>query len=98
MADEWLSEITVFAKANGPLTKHIALRDGKITNDSSCCRMANGSARRVKIESVQALADLINNLAPNQALALGRLKDGVPDGAKVVTRDSIAGAQKRRPC
>ena len=65
-------EITVFEKHGGPLTKRIALRDGKMANDSSACRMANGSARRVKIDKMQVLADLIDNLASNQACALGR--------------------------
>jgi hypothetical protein len=40
--NEWLSEITVFEKVGGPLTKHLALRDRKIVNDSSACRTANG--------------------------------------------------------
>ena len=88
-----LGEITVFKKSNGPLTKHIALRDGKIVNDSSACFMARGSAHRARIDSVQALADLINNFAPNQAYALGRLKDGIPDGAKVVRKDELNGAK-----
>ena len=34
--------------------------------------MAHGVARRVTISSAQALADLINNFASNQAHALGR--------------------------
>jgi hypothetical protein len=70
--NECLGEITVFEKSGGPLTKRLALRDGKIVNDSSACFMAHGVARRVTISSVQALADLINNFAPNQAYALGR--------------------------
>ena len=90
--NECLGEITVFKKSGGPLTKRLALRDRKIVNDSSACFMARGSAHRVKIDSVQALADLINNFAPNQAYALGRLKDGVPDGAKVVVADELKDA------
>jgi len=66
------TEFTVFEKRDGPLTKRIALRDGKIVNDSSACRMANGSARRVRLDSMAALADLIDNFASNQAYALGR--------------------------
>jgi hypothetical protein len=87
--NECLGEITVFEKIGGPLTKRLALRDGKIVNDSSACFMANGSAHRVKIASMRALADRINNFAPNQAYALGCLKDGVPDGAKVVVADEL---------
>jgi hypothetical protein len=51
-----------------PLTKRIALRDG----NGSACLMTTGFAWRVRIESMQALAGLINNLALNQVCALGR--------------------------
>jgi hypothetical protein len=90
-------EITVFTKANGPLTKTIALSDGKPVSDSAACRMANGTARRVRFSGeayavMQALADLINNLNPNEAYALGRLKDGVLDHVRVVRADKLNGA------
>ena len=70
--NECRTEIIVFEKSDGPLTKRLALRDGKIINDSAASRMANGFARRVKIHSMQELASLINNLKPDQAYALGR--------------------------
>jgi hypothetical protein len=82
-------EVTVFKKTGGPLTKKIALRDGAIVNDSAACFMAKGTAHRVKVDSVQALAALINSFGPSQAYALGCLKDGVPDGATVVVADAI---------
>jgi hypothetical protein len=82
-------EITVFEKSNGPLTKRIALRDGKIVNDSAACFMSQGTARRVIISSMQDLANLINGLKPNEAYALGRLKDGLPECCKVVRRDRL---------
>ena len=66
--NEYLGEITVFEKSDGPLTKRLALRDGKIDSDSSNCRMARGTARRNKIDSVQALAELINNFDPEAKL------------------------------
>ena len=90
--NECLGEITVFKKSEGPLTKRLALRDDKIVNDSSACFMAYGSAHRVKIHSMQEFANLINNFAQNQAYALGRLKDGVPDDADVVRKDELNGA------
>jgi hypothetical protein len=62
-----LGEITVFEKSGGPLTKRLVLRGDKIVNDSSACFMVHGSARRVKIHSMQELAKLINNLKPNQS-------------------------------
>jgi hypothetical protein len=90
--NDCLSEITVFEKSGGVLTKRLALRDGKIVNDSSACFMTHGSAHRIKIYNMQGFADLINNFAQNQAYALGRLKDGVPDGAKVVVADELKDA------
>jgi hypothetical protein len=71
-SNECLGEITVFKKSGGPLTKRLALRDGKIINDSSACFMTHGTTHRVKIDDVRAFADLINNFASNQAYALGR--------------------------
>jgi hypothetical protein len=52
--NECLGEITVLQKSNGPPTRRLALRDGKIVNDSSACFMANGVAHRVKVDDVQA--------------------------------------------
>jgi len=86
------TEITVFEKTSGPLTKRIALRNGKIVNDSSACCMANGTARRVKIDNMQELANLINNFSSSQAYALGRLKDGLPDRVRVIRADKLNGA------
>src|SRR6516165_7494214 len=87
-----LGEITVFKKSGGRLSKRITLHDGKIVNDSSDCFMAHGSAHRAPIDTVQALADLINKFASNQAYALGRLKDGVLDDAKVITAAELKDA------
>jgi hypothetical protein len=92
VSNEWRAEITVFEKSGGPLTKRIALLDGKIVNDSSACRMANGHARRVKIDDIQALADLINSFNSSEAYALGRLKEGLPDQVRVVRADILNGA------
>jgi hypothetical protein len=86
-------QITVFEKNGGPLTKRIALVDGKIVSDGSDCLMAHGTARRAEIDGMPALAHLINNLAPNQAYALGRLKDGLDDPVQVVPAAKLNGAK-----
>jgi hypothetical protein len=55
--NECLGEIAVFQKSGGPLTKRIALGDdGKIINDSSTCRIANGlrGPRQVRDDAVRA--------------------------------------------
>lgn len=88
-----LAEITAFEKTGGPLTKRIMLRDGKIASDSSACRMSTGFARRVTIDNVQSLADLINGFKPNEAYALGRLKEGLPDRVQVVRKSDLAGME-----
>jgi hypothetical protein len=56
--NECLGEITVFEKIGAPLTKRIALRDGKIVNDSSACRTANGYARREQTHPVTEARDM----------------------------------------
>jgi hypothetical protein len=87
------AEITVFTKSGGPLSKHIELIAGRIANDSSSCRMARGSARRVRIDlaNLAELADLHNGFTSQEAYALGRLKDGLPGSVKVVRADKLNG-------
>jgi hypothetical protein len=82
--------VTVFQKAGGILTKRISLSaDGKIISDGSECRMSRGTARRVPVPTATALAGLINAMASHEALALGTLKDDIPDGVRVVTKDQV---------
>jgi hypothetical protein len=84
------AEITVFIKFGGPLTKRISLTaDGSIKSDGIACIRARGDARRVEIGSVDQLAGLIEQLPPNQAIALGALRTGLPDKVKVVTKAKL---------
>jgi hypothetical protein len=81
------AEITVFFKFGGSLTKCISLTaDGSTKSDGSACVMAHGEARRCEIASVEQLAGLIKQLSPNQAIALGALRTGLPDEVQVVTK------------
>jgi hypothetical protein len=42
------TEITVFTKTGGPLTKKITLgKSGKVVSDGSACKMSEGKAQRV---------------------------------------------------
>jgi hypothetical protein len=85
-------EITVFHKKNGVLSKKISLNDeGNIKSDGSECRMADGSACRVKLNSVNALADLIEQMSSNEALALGQLRSELPDKVKVIFARDLNG-------
>jgi hypothetical protein len=94
-------EITLLTKANGPLTKTISLTG----SDSSNCRMAKGNAKRMLLSassqaSVAHAADailtefakMLIGLKSDQAIALGRLRDGLPDSVAIEAKDKIDGA------
>jgi hypothetical protein len=88
-----MSELTLFTKTNGPLTKHISLSaDGTIISDDAACLMAHGEARRVELAGVGELAALIERLRPNEAIALGALRPGLQAPVKVVTKRKLNGA------
>ena len=85
-------ELTKFVKSgpNAILTKVAEVDDaGKIKIDGSECRMATGNAYRLPVPSVHALADAINSLESNEAIAIGALKKGISDGARVVTKRKL---------
>ena len=87
------SEITLFAKFSGPLTKRISLEaDGSIRSDGSACLMARGSACRIHLSAASDLGTLIERLKPNEAIALGALRDGLSDPVQVVTKHKLNGA------
>jgi Protein of unknown function (DUF3987) len=81
-------EIVVFTNARSrPLTKRISLnKDGKIYSDASACVMARGRAHRVKVAGVAELAAIIAKLGSSQALALGALREDLPDEVRIVTK------------
>jgi hypothetical protein len=91
--DEHLNiELTKFVKSgqNAILTKVASVdASGKIKIDGSKCRMSNGNAYRLLVPSVHALASAINSLGSNEAIAIGSLKEGVSDGAHVVTKREL---------
>ena len=83
-------EITVLRKADGALSKRITLtKSGKVKSDGSTCRMARGRARRVKLKDVAELAELIEPMGSSEALALGRLRAGLPDKVRVIRKDEL---------
>jgi hypothetical protein len=86
------AEITLLTKAGGPLTKRLALReDGTINADSSACLMPSGKARRLPIADIAQFATVIGKLETDQAIALGRLRPGLPDQVPIVTKDKLNG-------
>jgi hypothetical protein len=85
-----LIELTKLTKHGGPLTKKISLDpDGTPMKDSSACVMGRGTAERVRLDGVDALAVLIEGLTPSQALALGALRADLPDKVEVTTKAKL---------
>ena len=83
--------ITRLFKEGGPLTKQISLKpDGTMFSDGSSCVMSSGRAMRVKFQTLGEFADMIHAMEPNEALALGVLKDHIPDDVSVTTQDRLA--------
>src|SRR5262245_12603935 len=86
------AELTGFTKADGPLTKRISLApDGTVKSDGSACVMARGTAQRLRIADVGELAAVIETIRPEQAIALGALRTGLPEKVQVVTKNKING-------
>ena len=84
-------EITVFDKSGGILTKRISLKDGKVHSDGSACKMSEGTARRVEISGVEEFAKIIGGLRRFQGIALGAMRNDLPDEAKVVVAAKLNG-------
>jgi hypothetical protein len=83
-------ELTKLTKHGGPLTKKISLDpDGTLVKDGSACVMGRGTAERVRVDGVDALAVLIEDLTPSQALALGVLRADLPDKVEVTTKAKL---------
>jgi hypothetical protein len=83
-------ELTRLTKHGGPLTKRISLSpDGMLAKDGSACVMAHGTAERVRVAGVDALAALIEELTPSQALALGTLRPDLPDKVDITTKEKL---------
>jgi hypothetical protein len=94
MNNEWCAEITVFQKHGGILSKRIWLDGGKVVSDGSACLMSSGRARRAPITGIHAYADLVNSCAGNEAFALGRLIDNLPNDVRVVTAEELNGGHE----
>jgi hypothetical protein len=91
-------ELTGFAKNNGYLTKEIRLAsDGSVQCDSSNCVIAAGQAKRVRFDRMSEFAEGIGEMAPNCALSLGVMVDGVADITRVTTRRRLNGVAPRSP-
>jgi hypothetical protein len=87
-------ELTVFRTSGRILSKRLTLtKAGKVRADASQCGMSRGTARRVKLNTLAELAELIETMPVNEALTLGRLGADLPDQVSVVTKDNLGGAE-----
>src|SRR5262249_39359223 len=86
------TEITVFTKDRGPLTKHIVLGDdGKPRSDGSACVMPLGTAERARIANSAELGRLLETLPSTQALAIGTLRDDLPAKVEIKPKQKLNG-------
>jgi len=83
-------ELTRFTKHGGPLTKRLSLAsDGTLVKDGSACVMTRGTAERVKVIGINALAALIKDMTPSQAFTPGSLRSDLPNKVGVTTKDKL---------
>lgn len=86
-------QITLITKSDVPplLSKRISLdADGRLNSDGSGCLMSAGSAVRVFAETAGALAQIIAECRHDQAIALGALKEDLPDSVAVTIPSRLA--------
>jgi hypothetical protein len=90
-------EVTRFKKTGADpgsclLTKRLALStDGSLVSDGSACVMVEGFARRARLNGLDGHAALINNLNPDEAIALGALRPDLADEVRIVTKRRLEG-------
>ena len=89
-----LVELTRFTKADGPLTKRISISPlGTVESDGSACLMARGTAQRLRIADMGELGSVIEKIPDEQAIALGALRNDLPEEVQVVARHKLNGQQ-----
>jgi hypothetical protein len=83
-------EITALTKTGGPLTKRITLlQDGSLHSDGSACVMSRGSAQRARFDDLATFAACIGALASHEAIALGTLRQGLPESVQIDTKRKL---------
>jgi hypothetical protein len=79
-------QITLITKRDTPalMSKRISLdKGGKLHSDATECRMVHGTAARAFAATASDLVLIIASCGSDQAIALGRLKDELPDRVEV---------------
>ena len=65
--------VTVLSSSHGPIVKRFGLVDGAV-EIKPAAQIHRGHAQTVAVDGPGSLLRLIDSLAPNQALSLGRLE------------------------
>ena len=76
--------VTTFSSGGKKLNKTFRLVDGRIHKQSNA-NLYSGAARTIVVPTALGLATLLAELRPNEALCIGRMKDG-REAAQVTTR------------
>jgi hypothetical protein len=85
-------QITLINKHDTPalMSKKIFLDgDGKLKSDGSECRMITGTAVRAFAGTASDFARIIGSCGPDQAIALGALREDLSSPISVTTKDSL---------
>jgi len=90
--DKACPQITLITKCDAPalMSKRIFLDEqGNLHSDGSECRMVNGTATHALAGTASELAQIIANCGPDQAIALGALKEDLPSPVNVTTKGNL---------
>lgn len=79
--------LSVLTKPNGILTKKLRLEDGRVTSDSSECRMSSGLASKITT-TLKDLPELFSSLSNNQCITTGWVNSH-KDKVELMSRDKF---------
>jgi hypothetical protein len=85
-------QITLITKRDTPplMSKRISLDgDGKLKSDGSECRMVTGTALREFAGTASDLAGILQSCGPNQAIALGALREDLSSPVDVISKKRL---------
>ena len=88
-------QITLFKKydSNPLMSKRISLDEhGRLLSDGSHCLMIYGAATRVAAATAGDLAKIIGACCSDEAIALGALKDGLPNSVPITVPGRLRGS------
>ena len=84
-ANQITFQVLVLVNGTGSLSKQISLVDGVVKSDGSTCKMSVGRGA-VETHTINSFALRLPAFEPNQALALGSVREGVPKQFRVETK------------